>query len=75
VAVILCRASGLPERKHDIKRGVAVISGRASGLPKRKHDLIRRLALDIGLALDEEQVDLAQGLATMRRVEADVVQG
>jgi hypothetical protein len=51
VAVILCRASGLPERKHDLKRGVAAVLGRASGLPKRKHDLKRRLALDLGLAL------------------------
>jgi hypothetical protein len=54
-----------------------VISGRASGLPRRKHDLKRRLALDLGLALDEEQVeaDAVQWLATGCRVVADVVQG
>jgi hypothetical protein len=66
--VILCRASGLPERKHDLKRGVAVISGRASGLPKRKHDLKRRLALDLGLAL-------AQGRGRRNAGARDEVQG
>jgi hypothetical protein len=52
---------------------VAVILHRASGLPERKHEFIWRLDLDLALGLG--LADVAQGLATRRRVEADVAQG
>jgi hypothetical protein len=78
----LCRASGLPERKHDLKRGMAVILCRASGLPERKHDLKRGVAVILGRAsgLPKRKHNLKRRLAldlglALDEEQADVAQG